>query len=711
MRSFTLEDDPTKTILMDRDRDHSGSDKDGRDSLSSMHKKAIMIGLLTASVAAIATTTPQPVKRLEPTALATAATTVAAQAVTAPPAPAVQQNYAPQASIANAVSRWQQLRQSDNLPFVSYSSFLMSYRGWPGEEAMRRTAERAINAGTQARDVVSFFNVHPPLTAAGHAKNAFALHALGQPNEARAQAKLAWAKGALPREDEDRLLGLFSATLTQEDHERRLDALLDAGDAASAMRTVGFVASPRRPIYDARIALQTQAPDAMSRVAALGAAANADAGLVMDRANWLRNTGQSAAARALLAQPRVLTSRPADVEKYYETLLTMARAADSDRQWASAYQIASQVDQAYAPGTDVSLRPYGERDDYTSLAWLAGTTALHKLGRAGDAVGMFERYARGSRSPQTRSKGFYWAGRAAMQTGNVQGANAYFEQAAAYPDQFYGQLALERLGRSVPAPAPVAVGAASRAAFEQKPLVQATRFLGQLGQHRDQSLFIRELGEQMRTDEERQLAAEFGQRIGRPDVGVWAARGARSTGSSFYSRSAFPEVGMPPAFSNQWVLAHAIMRQESSFDRAALSHAGARGMMQLMPGTARETAGKLGLSYDLSRLTADPQYNIMLGSQYFADLMRRYGNYAPLAIAAYNAGPGNVNKWLRANGDPRTPSVDVIRWIEDIPFFETRNYVQRVLENAVVYDALNPQRARSPQNRRLSWYLGKSSAG
>jgi soluble lytic murein transglycosylase len=134
-------------------------------------------------------------------------------------------------------------------------------------------------------------------------------------------------------------------------------------------------------------------------------------------------------------------------------------------------------------------------------------------------------------------------------------------------------------------------------------------------------------------------------------------------------------------------------------------------MMQLMPGTARETASKLGISYDLSRLMGDPQYNIMLGSKYFSDLMSRYGNYAPLAVAAYNAGPGNVNRWLSENGDPRMPGVDVLRWVEEIPFFETKNYVHRVLENAVVYDTMNPARARSPSNKRLSYYLGKQRPG
>jgi soluble lytic murein transglycosylase len=155
---------------------------------------------------------------------------------------------------------------------------------------------------------------------------------------------------------------------------------------------------------------------------------------------------------------------------------------------------------------------------------------------------------------------------------------------------------------------------------------------------------------------------------------------------------------------------HAIARQESQFDRAAVSHAGARGLMQLMPGTAREAATKLGLSYNQSSLVENTDYNIQLGSSYFKRMYNQYGSY-PLAVAAYNAGPGNVNRWIRENGDPRLPGTDVLRWVEEIPYFETKNYVQRVLENAVVYDLLNPQRARSRGPNNLSWYLGKNRPG
>jgi soluble lytic murein transglycosylase len=169
-------------------------------------------------------------------------------------------------------------------------------------------------------------------------------------------------------------------------------------------------------------------------------------------------------------------------------------------------------------------------------------------------------------------------------------------------------------------------------------------------------------------------------------------------------------VRVPEAQADYWTIIHAIARQESQFDRAAVSHAGARGLMQLMPGTAREQSGKLGLAYNRESLTVDTDYNIQLGSSYFKRMFGLYGSY-PLAIAAYNAGPGNVNKWLRANGDPRTGSIDMVTWVERIPIFETKNYVQRVLENAVVYDLLNPERARSRGPANLTWYLGKNRPG
>lgn len=678
--------------------------------MSSMHKNALTLALLAGSAVAVgATLAPRanlPIKPLaKPVQMAQA--TQPAIVPTYRPAP-----VAPAAHVSSALARWKSLRQSDSLPFSSYASFLKSYRGWPGESAMRRTAERAIDPNaTSPGEVTSYFRVHPALTPTGHARHAFALLAEGNVEPARAAARQAWQGGVLPRDDEDRLLRLFGAALTPQDHDLRMEALLASRDTVSAARTLPFTSAGKRAVLDARLALLTGAPDASAKLSMVASQANNDAGLLMDRARWLRDANQSVAARALLAQRGSLVTRPHDAETWFEALLVLARGAEADRNYAQAYQIASKVDDAYAPGVQVIDRSAGERDDYTSLTWLAGTMALNRLNRPADAAVMFSKYAQGGRSAQVTTKGYYWAGRAAQAAGQPAEAARYFEEAAVYPELFYGQLALERLGRPVPAPAAAVVqpSAADRAAYDTRDLVQATRLLGQMGAWEDQSLFVRTLADSANNATERALASDLATRINRPDLGVWVARNARNDGAPFYTPAGWPEARIPPTQSHLWSLANGIIRQESSFDRAAISGAGARGMMQLMRPTAQEQAGKMGVGYDVGRLTSDPSYNIMLGSAYFARLMDQWGGNAPLAVASYNAGAGNVRKWVRENGDPRMPGVDIIRWIEEIPFSETRGYVQRVLENAVVYDAMHPTRARTPQQTRLSYYLGKTN--
>jgi soluble lytic murein transglycosylase len=212
----------------------------------------------------------------------------------------------------------------------------------------------------------------------------------------------------------------------------------------------------------------------------------------------------------------------------------------------------------------------------------------------------------------------------------------------------------------------------------------------------------------MDNDVERRLAVELGEQLGSEDLGVWTARMARVSGSSFYVRQAYPTLRSSVS-SNLWSMANGISRQESSFDPYVISHAGARGLMQLMVGTAREQAGKMGLGFDSYRLISDPSYNVTLGSAYFQRMLNIWNGNVPLAVASYNAGSGNVGKWVRQYGDPRG-QVDVIKWIEAIPFTETRGYVQRVIENSVVYDSM---RTPQPQQQAMhvSRYLGKDRPG
>lgn len=679
----------------------SETDKEGGVILSIMNKGAGLFLLLGVSVAAVAASTVDPVeiRRAAPVAPRAIVTKAAAQAQ-------LQRSQAASPAIASAVARWNSLRQSDSLPFSSYASFLAAYRGWPGEAAMRRTAEQRLAVESASPgEVLRFFDAFPPLTPNGHAQRAFALLARGDRSAALDAARSAWTGGVLAQTVETRLLGTFGSGLTQIDHDRRMDALLSNGDRQSAARTLPLASAARRPLFEARIAMQTRAPDAASRVAALGPDAMGDAGYVIDRAAWMRETGNTPGAREWLAQPRRLRTPPANPEKFMEVMVALARGALNDRQYSLAYRIASQVDDIFPSGTDVSTRSYGERDEYTNLTWIAGQAAM-RANRPVEAAPMFDRYGRAAQSSQTRAKGFYWAARAATQAGQAERANAWLEQAASSSDQFYGLLAMERLGRAPtpPPPAPAAT-AEERAAFTRRPLAEAVRYLGSVGRRSDQTLFVRALASSLENDRERAVASEFGRAIGRLDMGVWAAREARTGGGSFYARPAFPEVTIPPAYRHHWAAAHGIMRQESSFERSAVSSAGARGMMQLMPGTAQIEARRVGVPYNLGRLTEDPDYNVLLGSAHLNMLMDRFGGNLVLVAVAYNAGPGRVPQWIAQNGDPRLPGTDVVDWIENIPFSETRNYVQRVVENAMIYDTMNPERSRS--QGRISYYLGQ----
>ena len=671
-----------------------------------MHPATLPIGLLLATFASV-TAAPvqmqvQPLPRTaDQDQLDRYRTQMANMSPRAPQSPA-------DGAIAAAIAQWKAIGQTDALPFDSYAGFLMAHPGWPGETAYRRAAERQA-ATASPTNAIAFFTRFPPLTGAGLVAQARALQAMGRMPEAQAAARAAWRKGGLAANDEATVLTGFAGALTPDDHDARMDALLWQGATGVASRQIVYTSPARRPVFEARLAFRTNAANAADLAMRTQDQYASDPGYVADRATWLRNSGASPTARSWLARPRALASRPGDVEKWYEVLLTNARAAQADGQYQLAYDIARQVDDAYPAGTDVSTKPYGERDDYTSLVWLAGQVAMKQLGRPADAMVMFERYGRGSQAPQTRAKGFYWAGRAAAAAGKTAEAASYLARAGGYRDQFYGQLALERTGKPLVAPPAIgtpAIAPAVRQAFADRETVRAVRFLGQIGSWQDQTAFVRQIAAAATSDTDHLLAAELSREINRPDLGVMVGRSAMQNGLSDYSAAGFPTVTVPAGYEDNWTLIHAIARQESQFDKTAVSHAGARGLMQLMPATAREQSGKIGISYDPSSLTSDPNLSIMLGSSYFQRIFGIYGSY-PLAIAAYNAGGGNVNKWLRANGDPRSGGVDMVDWIEAIPYMETRNYVQRVLENAVVYDLINPTRAKSRGPANLSWYLGR----
>lgn len=613
-----------------------------------------------------------------------------------------------------AVERWKLLTSSNRFGFSDYSTFVLTYPGFPDEEKLSRYAELALErAPADAGRVAAYFDRKPPLTNAGRAQYALALMALGRP-EASEAARAAWRGGVMSDAAESAILSSWGTSLTLDDHDARMDALLWAGAPEQAARQLVWVSPARKAIDSARLAAM-QGGDPFGAVAGVsGQQLNSDPGFVFQRVRQLRKTGQGAAARSLLANRPLLARMPLDREKWVEELLINARAAANAGDARSAMRIAAGIDDAFAPGEDISQAAYELRDDYTSLMWLGGTQGWFNTGDYAGAAPLFWRYGAAARTPGTRSKGFYWAGKAAARAGDQAEARRYFEMAAQYADQFYGLLALERLGRPVPTfstDSTAQVSPDERSRFYAQPLTLAVREVARGADWRTTIRFFKEVAEQQQSEGQHMMVAQLARDLGRRDLGVIVGQAAAARGFLDFQHIAFPLIPVPPGHESKWTAIHAISRQESQFAQNAMSHAGARGLMQLMPATANEQAGKLGMSYSTQALIDDASYNIMLGSGYFQRMLDYYGGSWPLAVAAYNAGPGNVNKFLRANGDPRNGGVDWIDWIERIPLSETRNYVQRVLENAVVYDAMNPQFARYRGANPMSFYIGKRAPG
>ena len=602
---------------------------------------------------------------------------------------------------AQTIDRWEFLAGNDRMRFDDYAGFIMANPGFPRESTLQTRAENALdNEPVSAQRLVAFFDKFDPLTNSARARYALALADQNRPDAAQT-AREAWRGGTMSGPSSAYLEGLFGSQFTQADHDARMDALLWQGDLESARRQIARVTPGKRPMFMARLAyLQGQSPV----TAGLQVPDNAlrDPGYVYDQVRYLRQNRQNQAAVNLLASRPEFATTAFDAESFLTDMLKLARIGNARQ----AQQIAAKADDLFEQNADIRTKSYRIRDDYTSLMWLGGTESLWTLNDPSSAAPLFYRYGAAAQTPQTRSKGFYWAGMAAQKAGDLDGANRYYELAATFPDRFYGMLALDKLGRSMPdlrqLDAPIGTQANYTREFLNAPLTQAVREVSRNAPWRTGIQFYRAIAQGAETPEEHAMVASLARDIGRRDLAVNVHDAAGSDEIRSFTEFGHPTLDVPQGAN--WTIVHAIARQESQFAENAISHAGARGLLQLMPATAREQAGKLGLGYSQNNLIANPQYNIRLGDAYFARMLSYYGAY-PLAVAAYNAGPGNVNKWLRANGDPRTGAIDWVTWGERIPIYETKNYVQRVLENAVVYEHLYPQKARFGTPRKLSGYL------
>lgn len=613
--------------------------------------------------------------------------------------------------VLDALVTWDRLRrEAYRGPFSEYAAFLKAYPDWPQSLVIRRQAEKALDDMAMAPDIIAFFKQFPPLSAAAKLRYAEALQATGKSGEARDMARDAWDSAGLDAVQETRLLSQFEKDLRPEDDIGRAERLLNSGQTTAASRLLGRLDMDHRLLVLARIALKANSPDVLNRLAGVPDKLRADPGLTLDRANWMKRKGDVAGAEALLGSTNIPAGSVADPEYWLKQRLDFARTAWRAGRFDAAYRIAARHN-AFGSGQKVSERSLAERQVYIDSEWLAGWLALRKLGRAGDAVEHFKHVRAAAQTPLSQTRGDYWTGRAAEAAGKSSDAKSAYEAAAAHVDYFYGQLASERLGRPLALKRKSPPDVARKAAdFRADSRVRAVFALQDIGEWDRQTIFLKSLADNARDLDEQALVADLAKPLGRMDAGVYAGKAARSEGELALLDAAFPMLNLPANLNSAFTMIHAITRQESQFDERVVSHANARGLMQLLPSTAAEQATKLGMVASTPRLVSDPVYNVTLGSAYFSRLRENFGGSHVLAVAGYNAGPGNVRKFLAANGDPRT-GVDVVDWIEAIPLSETKNYVQRVLENAVMYDLIHPDTAVMPRTNRLSAYLGKTTPG
>ncbi len=569
------------------------------------------------------------------------------------------------------VIQWLDLaRPGPGRAFEEYATFLVANPDWPDRATLLAQAERAMPDGLPTARIIAWFGPRPPATLEGATQLAQALTERRQAEQARQIARDGWVRLDGGEAGERKFLGSLASSLTPADHVARLDRLLWEEKDEAAKRMLPLVDAGHRALAIARLRLMQGTPGVDAALAKIPEALRGDPGLLYDRARWHRRSGNFPAAADLLDEFPAVPWR----EKLWPELEDAARRALDRGDISLAYRLAS------AHGTNAGT-PFLEGE------WLAGWVALRFLQEHQTALDHFQRLHKGATSSISKSRGAYWAGRAAEELGDKEQARQSYLAAAESLTAYYGQLAAHRLGRAEQvrfAAMPSPTGQET-AAFEQRELVRAARLLGVLGRSDQAKPLVMHLQELARTPAESRLAADLAKDLNRDDVAHAVAKLARQRGGVEMIDHLFPLRRLPKGGPLEDPLILSVLRQESGFETDAVSPAGALGLMQLMPATARQVAKAIGVKYKKSRLTADADYNIRLGRAYLDQLVRQYGGSYVLALAAYNAGPTRVAEWRARHGDPRDPGVDVIDWVESIPLSETRNYVQRVMEGLQVY--------------------------
>ncbi len=580
--------------------------------------------------------------------------------------------------LARKLVEWIVLRSEDGSnDFSRYAAFISANPSWPNIMILRRRAENVLwQERTDPRSVITFFSTEPPHTVKGRFALARALLAQGNQAGAQAAVREAWRKDGFSGDFEAQAREAFAGLITAADDQARMTARLDAEDDDAGLRAARHLDAIALAIAKARAAVINRSGNAKALLEAVPESARHDPGYMLSRIQWLRRSEKIAeAAQWLVAAPHD-AARLGDTDQWWVERRLAARKLLDLGEYKLAYEVANGA----APPVNENYRA----EQHFTAGWIA----LRFLREPAAALAHFARIGDGVTNPITLARAFYWQGRAAEALGRGQEAHSYYNEAAKYPTAYYGQLARARLGlnevnlRTLPEPP---------AEHRMLEVARAMEILYALDERDLVAGMAADLGDKATDVAALTTFAEITRRHNDARATLLLGKAALGRGLPL-ERYAFPDFGVPeyqqigPAVERCVVFS--IARQESGFNPKVVSSANAIGLMQVTPAAGRDTAKRFNVAFDQRRLMNDIVYNAQLGTAELGnDIASWRGSYI-LAFVAYNAGPRRSKEWIEQYGDPRDPKVDPIDWIERIPISETRNYVQRILENMQVYRTL-----------------------
>ncbi len=547
--------------------------------------------------------------------------------------------------------------------------------GWPrGARRQVLAEEKLVASGLEPQAVVDWFGADKPQTGEGALALATALMTLGRNGEAQAFAREAWRTKVFEADTQTEFLNRLGGALSSDDHVQRADMLLYGAQGPAARALLPLLPPDQRALAEARIALRTGARNAQDLVNRVPASLASSGGLVFEKAYRATRSDQDTVALRLAGD---LPSAPGfddGDQRLYSERRNIFVSALQAQDYDAAYKAMNNA--GFASGV---RRAESE--------FFAGWVALTKLHRPAEALRHFQSLKLAGATPLTQGRALYWMGRAAEESGDQNAALSYYREGSQYIGAFYGQLAAEKAGITTltlpPEPQPTE---ADRARFESRSTVRAAHILVDIGETDLFKVFIGVIDDNLPTPEEYALLMDMTRDAGEPFLAMMAGRAAAGRGfllpERMYPLRTVPDV--PNAPDAAFVMA--ITRQESSFDPKIRSSADARGMMMLLPSTARIVARQLGVPYSAPQLY-DEDYNMKLGTFHLGQLMGQQSGSFLLTAVGYNAGPARPAQWTAYCGDPRATVNDPLDFIECVPFTETRDYMMRVMENVQIYRA------------------------